>query len=72
MNAGFDQVFNLYNPVVFDKGDIIDTYVYRITFLRSPDYGMSTAVGVFKAGVNFLLLIAADRSAKALGQSGIF
>jgi putative aldouronate transport system permease protein len=72
MNAGFDQIFNLYNPVVFDKGDIIDTYVYRITFLRSPDYGMSTAVGVFKAGVNLLLLVAADRSAKALGQSGIF
>jgi putative aldouronate transport system permease protein len=72
MNAGFDQVFNLYNPVVFDTGDIIDTYVYRITFLRAPDYGMSTAVGVFKASVNLLLLVAADRSAKALGQTGIF
>ena len=47
LNAGFDQVFNLYNPLVYDTGDIIDTYVYRIG-LKNAQYGLATAVGLMK------------------------
>ena len=72
MNAGFMQILNLYNPAVFDVGDILDTYVYRITFNRPPDFGYSTAVGMFKAVLNFALVITADRVAKRFGQMGIF
>ncbi len=72
MNAGFMQILNLYNPAVYDVGDIIDTYVYRITFHRAPDFGYSTAVGMFKAVLNFILVILADRVAKRFGQMGIF
>ncbi|ABP68106.1 binding-protein-dependent transport systems inner membrane component [Caldicellulosiruptor saccharolyticus DSM 8903] len=72
MNAGFDQIFNLYNPLVYETGDIIDTYVYRITFLTNPDFGISTAVGLFKSVINFVLLISADRFLKAIGERGIY
>jgi len=51
MVAGFNQVFNLYNEVVYDVGDIISTYVYRISFQQAPDYGVSTAVGLFNGVV---------------------
>ncbi|MCL6456739.1 MAG: ABC transporter permease subunit [Gorillibacterium sp.] len=72
MNAGFDQVFNLYNPMVYNVGDIIDTYLYRITFQAPPEFGVSVAVGLFKACINFLLLVIADRMAKLMGSRGIF
>jgi putative aldouronate transport system permease protein len=72
LNAGFDQVFNLYNPIVYNVGDIIDTYIYRITFQASPNYGVSVAVGLFKSIANFALLFTADRIAKAMGERGIF
>lgn len=72
MNAGFDQVFNLYNSMVYDVGDIIDTYLYRITFQAPPEFGVSVAVGLFKAVINFGLLFAADRIAKLMGSRGIF
>jgi putative aldouronate transport system permease protein len=60
MNANFDQIFNLYNPTVYRVADIIDTYIYRITFLQSANYGVSTAVGLFKGLTNCILLLSAN------------
>lgn len=55
LNAGFDQVFNLYSPQVYESGDIIDTFVYRIGLLDAQ-YGVATAVGFFKSIVSFILI----------------
>jgi putative aldouronate transport system permease protein len=55
LNAGFDQVFNLYSPQVYKTGDILDTLVYRIGLLDSQ-YGVATAVGLFKSVVSFSML----------------
>lgn len=60
MNGNFDQIFNLYNPTVFKASDIIDTYIYRISFKEAADYGVSTAVGLFKGITNCTLLVAAN------------
>jgi putative aldouronate transport system permease protein len=60
MNANFDQIFNLYNPTVYNVADIIDTYIYRITFLQSANYGVSTAIGLFKGLTNCILLLSAN------------
>ena len=70
--GGFDQIFNLYNPAVYEVADILDTYVYRRTFSVGSSYGTSTAVGLFKSVINFALLIAANRAAKRFGQEGIY
>ncbi len=55
LNAGFDQVFNLYSPVVYETGDIIDTYVYRMGMVNAQ-YSVSTAVGMFKGLVSSVLV----------------
>ncbi len=66
LNAGFDQVYNMYSPVVYESGDIIDTYVYRMSFINAQ-YSMATAVGLLKSAVSFILItvsyFAADRVA---------
>jgi len=72
MNAGFDQIFNFYNPIVYPSADIIDTYIYRLSFEGAGGFSLSTAVGLFKSIINFALLFGADRLAKAVGQSGIY
>ncbi len=73
MNAGFEQIFVMYNPTVYETADIIDTFVYRLTFVGAPDYGLGAAVGIFKSVINFLLLFVADRIAKLVDKdSGIF
>ncbi len=55
LNAGFDQVFNLYSPIVYESGDIIDTFVYRIGMIEAQ-YGLATAVGVLKSIVSLVLI----------------
>ncbi len=72
MSGGFDQVFNLSNPAVKDVSEILDMYIYNISFGSTPDFGFSTAVSLFRSVVNCVFLVAADRGAKALGGSGLF
>ena len=72
MNGGFEQIFSLRNPVVTNVVDIIDTYVYDITFKATPNYGFSTAVGLFKSAVNCVLLCVANYGAKVLFGQGLF
>lgn len=55
LNAGFDQVFNLYSPQVYESGDIIDTFVYRIGLIDAQ-YSVATAVGLFKSLVSLLFI----------------
>jgi len=71
LSAGFDQIFNLYNPLVYDVVDILDTYIYRQTFTAYLNPGIGTAIGLFKSVVSFILVIAVDRIAKACGERGI-
>ena len=56
LNAGFDQIFNLYSPIVYETGDIIDTYVYRMGFI-SYQFSLSTAIGLTKSIVSFVLIV---------------
>lgn len=72
MNAGFDQIFNLSNPAVRDVSDILDTYIYRITFQSSADFSFSTAIALFKSVINFIFLISCDRISKLVGENGLF
>lgn len=55
LNAGFDQIFNMYSPPVYESGDIIDTFVYRIGLLDAQ-FGVATAVGLFKSFVSMLFI----------------
>lgn len=55
LNAGFDQIFAMYSPLVYETADIIDTYVYR-SGITKMQYSFSTAVGLFKSVISFLLI----------------
>ncbi|RAV09214.1 ABC transporter permease [Paenibacillus contaminans] len=55
LNAGFEQVFVLYSPQVYESGDILDTLVYRIG-LQNAQYSIATAVGLFKSAVSLVLV----------------
>lgn len=72
MNAGFDQIFNITNAATVKAGEILDMYIYRITFQSAADFSFSSAVSLFRSVVNFIMLLLADRVCKWLGADGLF
>lgn len=54
-NAGFDQIYNMYSPQVYETGDVLDTLIYRLGLIESQ-YGVSAAVGLMKSAITGLLI----------------
>jgi putative aldouronate transport system permease protein len=71
LNAGFDQVLILYNPMVYSTGDVISTYVYRVGLL-GRDYGLGAAVGLFSSVIGFGLILLSYWLADRLANYRIF
>jgi putative aldouronate transport system permease protein len=71
LNAGFDQIFNLYNSLVYEKGDIIDTFVYRTAILNG-EMGFGTAIGLFKSVISMILISISYRLAYKWANYRIF
>lgn len=71
LNAGFDQVFNLYSPQVYSTGDIIDTLVYRIGMVEAQ-FSVSTAVGLFKSVIAFFMIVISNKLANKYAGYRVF
>jgi putative aldouronate transport system permease protein len=76
LNAGFDQVVNLYSPMVYSTGDIIDTLVYRVGIApingMIPLYDIAAAIGLFKSLVSFIMVSTAYWMAHKFADYKIF
>jgi putative aldouronate transport system permease protein len=68
LNAGFDQIFNLYNSSVYNVADVLDTYIYRLGIV-SMEFSVSTAIGLFKNVVSFIMLSLVNFLVKKLTES---
>ncbi|GGF79320.1 sugar ABC transporter permease [Paenibacillus albidus] len=71
LNAGFEQIFNLYNPLVYSSGDIIDTWVYR-TGLVDLQFSLATAMGLLKSVVSFIMITVSYYLASKFANYRIF
>lgn len=71
LSAGFDQIFNLYSPMVYSTGDILDTFIYRVG-LQSGQYAVSTAVGLLKSIVATVLILVSHKLADRYAGYRVF
>lgn len=71
LDAGFEQVFVMYNPSVYSVAEIIDTYVYRIG-LVSGRFSLATAVGLFKGVIGMVLILSSNQILKRLNMPTIW
>jgi len=71
LQTGFDQVFNLKNPLIMERGDIIDYYVYR-TVTKDFDLSYSAAVGLFSSLISLFLMLFTNFTANKLSRESVF
>ena len=71
MNNGFEQIYLLYSPLVYEVADVFETYTYRIG-IQGGRYSYSTAVGLFQSVVGFILIISSNYVSRRLGESSLF
>ncbi|MEK0317342.1 ABC transporter permease [Cohnella sp. 56] len=71
MFAGFEQIFAMYSPIVYDSADILDTFVYRMG-IEQGNFSFAAAAGLFQGIVGLTLLLAVNKIAKKLGSAGLF
>ncbi|CAN7255507.1 sugar ABC transporter permease [Paenibacillus sp. LjRoot153] len=71
LDVGFEQIYVMYNPLVYEVGDVIETYVYRVGLTQSQ-FSFSTAVGLFKSLIGLVLVIVSNNAAKRMGHEGIW
>ena len=76
LSAGFDQIFNMYNPGVYEVADVLDTLIYRSSFsasgLGARQFGVTTAMGLFCSVIGFTLLMLANTLVKKMTGHGIY
>ncbi|WP_231575206.1 ABC transporter permease [Paenibacillus sp. FSL P4-0081] len=70
LNGGFDQIFNLYNPIVADYSEILDTYVYKTAFIDATGFGYSTTVGLLKSVISFVFLFSTNAIVNKMSDGG--
>ncbi len=70
-SAGFDQIFNMYNTTVYEKGDVLETYLYRNGIIGGK-YDISQAMGLFNSLIGLALTLTANKIVDKLGGDGIW
>ncbi|MDR1692906.1 MAG: ABC transporter permease subunit [Oscillospiraceae bacterium] len=70
-SANFDMVYTTYSPMVFETGDVISTYIYRVG-IGKAQYEVGTAMGLVFNGLSFLVIIAANKLIRKMDVMGIF
>ncbi|MFQ3621614.1 MAG: ABC transporter permease subunit, partial [Spirochaetales bacterium] len=71
MDIGVEKVLLLYNPIIYEKADVISTFVYRKGLLEA-NYSYSSAVGLFNSIINFSLLVIVNKLSRKLSESSLW
>ena len=71
MSVGFEKVFLMYSPAVYETADVVSTYVYR-KGIESNNYGFGSAVGLFNSVINFAFVFIANQVCRKLTDSSLW
>ena len=71
MDVGFEHIYNMQNPAVYNVSDVISTYVYRVGILGSQ-YSYTTAIGLFQSVISLILVASTNKIARSIGETSLW
>lgn len=71
LNAGFEKVFLMQNPLNLSASEVISTYAYKIGILQSQ-FSYATAIGLFNTVINFAFLVLTNQVAKRFANTSLW
>jgi putative aldouronate transport system permease protein len=71
MDIGFEHIYNLQNPAVYDVADVISTYVYRVGIMGAQ-YSYTTAIGLFQSAISLVLVISTNKITRMMGENSLW
>ena len=72
MNSGFEAQYQLKNDLIKNTAEVIDTYVLNKAWSQGADWSIGTAAGIFRSAISILLVVIANRTAKAFDQERLY
>jgi putative aldouronate transport system permease protein len=72
LNIGVEKIILLYNPLTYETGDVISSFVYRRGFQERPNQSFATAVDLFNQGVNLVFLVGANIMSRRLTETSLW
>ncbi len=71
MSVGHEKTLLLYNPLTYDRADIISTYIYRLAF-EGQQWSYTTAIGLFNSVINFTLVLVVNRISRKVSETSLW
>ena len=71
LSNGFEQIYMLYSPMVYNVADVFETYTFRVGLMEGR-FGYGTAVGIFQSFVGMIMILITNAVARRLGERGLW
>lgn len=71
LSVGYEKIILLYNPLTYETGDVISSFVYR-KGLQEMNWSYSTAVGLFNSVVNFIFLVITNGISRRVSETSLW
>ena len=71
MSVGYEKILLLYNAAIYETSDVIATYLYRYTLLKS-NYSLGAAIGVFNSLVSVAILLTVNTLFRKFSENSLW
>lgn len=72
MNVNYQKIILLYSSATYETGDVITSYVYRISLKEGSDYSYGAAIGLFNSVISLILVVVTNAISRKASDTSLW